>query len=643
MRITARRTGHQIDFHFPDNSMTDIFLRHFPIEHGPQGRMPIRNANVLSFPCYTARSGDFVINFGSQYRRDHFIHSLREATNLRHYDALNWLLTSPPHGHEGEIYLTGHLFERENIDILISNDEPHFTHQPPGMPLTHYRTPALAPHRNPIPPAHHGAFATFAPPVNYGAPTAFTPQRMPLPSTHYRAHSSANTHRRPVHTAPVTSANHRAHTRHRPQSRAAYPTADHHRTVMPPPAYVRRAPVARATIATNQHTPTTRSQLAQSRHQPHAAPTFPDMTPVTFTVPAIAPANAIPARNVFILPRYRASVAARAAHEGPAIFAAYNHLLRVLSTLNSDSRIMEFIQRAMAYPDKSIARATIDYCVTQLAHPDPAIRDAIIAQMTIATGDCSTPIYDRLLELYIKMKIDKDEAIPADIFARAMLARAIERETEALGFASNTEAQEVKNGLLMCVFSASAVAGVTEDNPLEILAEYDLTPTTANHQYALQLLQSNPYICAAFKAWICDADGNFSPEKLGLKVEEERRLLIGELPFANGTYDELMTYCQEKGFLDITRIPIFNGTKDQIISNIRRGAGITEMTDIQQINVRLRQFKQGIITEIDRLIASDAEQQAATETVTNPQLFFQHAASSTQTDQPQADRAPNGP
>ncbi|WP_230388880.1 hypothetical protein [Piscirickettsia salmonis] len=304
---------------------------------------------------------------------------------------------------------------------------------------------------------------------------------------------------------------------------------------------------------------------------------------------------------------------------------------------------MEFIQRAMAYPDKSIARATIDYCVTQLAHPDPAIRDAIIAQMTIATGDCSTPIYDRLLELYIKMKIDKDEAIPADIFARAMLARAIERETEALGFASNTEAQEVKNGLLMCVFSASAVAGVTEDNPLEILAEYDLTPTTANHQYALQLLQSNPYICAAFKAWICDADGNFSPEKLGLKVEEERRLLIGELPFANGTYDELMTYCQEKGFLDITRIPIFNGTKDQIISNIRRGAGITEMTDIQQINVRLRQFKQGIITEIDRLIASDAEQQAATETVTNPQLFFQHAASSTQTDQPQADRAPNGP
>ncbi|WP_416431135.1 hypothetical protein [Piscirickettsia salmonis] len=91
------------------------------------------------------------------------------------------------------------------------------------------------------------------------------------------------------------------------------------------------------------------------------------------------------------------------------------------------------------------------------------------------------------------------------------------------------------------------------------------------------------------------------------------------------------------------RIPIFNGTKDQIIGNIRRGAGITEMTDIQQINVHLRQFKQAIITEIDRLIASDTEQHAVTETVTNPQLFFQHAASATQAAQPQTDRAPNEP
>ncbi|XIJ65468.2 hypothetical protein ACGP04_01960 [Piscirickettsia salmonis] len=311
---------------------------------------------------------------------------------------------------------------------------------------------------------------------------------------------------------------------------------------------------------------------------------------------------------------------------------------------------MEFIQRAMTYPDKAIARATVDYCVTQLAHPDPVIKGAIIAQMTIATGDCSTPIYDRLLELYIKMKIDKDEAIPADIFARAMLARAIDRETEALGIAeSKKEATEIKNALLMSICSASAVEAVAatsaaiHGNPLAIDAPYDLIATTANPEYALWLISRKPHICAAFKTWICDTDGNFSPEKLDLKVEEERRLLIGELPFANGTYDELMAYCQEKGFLDITRIPIFNGTKDQIISNIRRGAGITEMTDIQQINARLRQFKQAIITEIDRLIASDTEQQAATETAANPQLFFQHTASSTQTDQPQADRAPNGP
>ncbi|WP_416431134.1 hypothetical protein [Piscirickettsia salmonis] len=561
MRITARRTGHQIDFHFPDNAMTDIFLRHFPIEHGPQGRMPIRNANVLSFPCYTARSGDFVINFGSQHRRDHFIYTLREATNLRHYDALNWLLTSPPHGYEGEVYLPRHFFDRENVDVLISNNEPHFTHQSAFM--SQQRTLTPAPHRNPIPPVHHGAFATFTPPVNYGTPTAFAPQRMPQPSTQYRTQRRANTYRSQRQTTHSAPRYHRPHTTHRPQPQpqATHPTADHHRTVMPPPTHqaparrTHRVRVARAAIATNQHTPTTRPQLIQPHHQARTAPAFPDMTPVTFTAPAIAPADAIPARNVFILP-HRAPIAA---HEESARFAAYNHLMRVLSTLNSDSRIMEFIQRAMGYPDKAIARATVDYCINQLAHPNPVIRGAIIAQMTIATGDCSTPIYDRLLELYIKMKIDKDEPIPEDIFARAMLARAIERETEALGIAgSKEEATEIKNALLMSTCSASAVEAVAatstavRGNPLKIKAPYDLIATTANPEYALWLISKEPHICAAFKAWICDADGNFSPEKLDLKVEEERRLLIGELPFANGTYDELMTYCQEKNFLDIT-------------------------------------------------------------------------------------------
>ncbi|WP_219905779.1 hypothetical protein, partial [Bacillus halotolerans] len=123
--------------------------------------------------------------------------------------------------------------------------------------------------------------------------------------------------------------------------------------------------------------------------------------------------------------------------------------------------------------------------------------------MTIATGDCSTPIYDRLLELYIKMKIDKDEAIPADIFARAMLARAIDRETEALGIAGNKkEATEIKNALLMSICSASAVEAVAatsaavHGNPLAIDAPYDLIATTANPEYALFLISRKPHICA---------------------------------------------------------------------------------------------------------------------------------------------------
>ncbi|MGJ3501057.1 hypothetical protein, partial [Piscirickettsia salmonis] len=276
----------------------------------------------------------------------------------------------------------------------------------------------------------------------------------------------------------------------------------------------------------------------------------------------------------------------------------YEHLLdelidkeRTAQTISEHSNVRKFIRAAMLHANETFRDYALKYCLEMLGNSRPQNRATMIVQMGKAIQGGRASVGQFLLNTYVKVRLERRGGIPADLLEKILLARYIQKHNKKFGVKDNFELLE---GLLNIVFLENA--RIYPDNPLKLDTAYRVPPTVIDARASFQQLQGKSATIRAFYNLVCQ-DGHFSPAKLDRVVEAEVREFFNEIPFEKVTFDRIMRHCRRKSFTDFEQIGFSKGHDMQ--QQVRALAKIDGLTDIQEINSKLKEFEQETIQKIN--------------------------------------------